>query len=534
MPARLAIITLAGALLAALSAIAQPAGPPVGELMVIAFPGREAPVERIRELRPAGIIIYPGNVVSTDQLAGLTRASRAAAGRPLLITIDQEGGPFSSLRAEGVALFPGNMALGATGDESLAEQAGRAIALQLQLAGIDVNFAPVLDVNVNPDNPIIGLRSFGADPALVTRLGVAFLRGTIAGGVLPVAKHFPGHGDTGEDSHLALPSVGHPLPRLEEVELAPFRAAIQAGVPAIMTAHVAFPAVDPDGLPATLSHATLTGLLRERLGFGGAVITDYMDMKAITDRFGAGEAAVRSVVAGADLVLLGPDLARQREVHAALLAAVRSGRITPPRLQAALAASRELRRRAAVAPRVSETQDPAALALEIARRAVTLVWSQAGVLPVREGARLLAVAPRPTGFGADPHLGEHLAALGANVETLVTAGNPTAEQVARAEQLARTADVVIVGTFRWLGDFPAGASRLVQALVASGKPVIAVALGNPDDARFYPARPAAYLASYGTRLPNLRAAAEVILGLTPARGRLPVPVAAYPAGHGLP
>lgn len=516
----------------------------VGRLLLLAYPGPEAPLDRLSEFRPAGFLIYPSNVPSTAIARANAGALQAAADYPLLFGIDQEGGPFTTYRVDDATIFPGNMALAAAGDPALAERVARATGEELAYAGFNLSFAPVVDVNSNQDNPIIGIRSFGASPEVVSEFATAYLAGLEAAGVAAVPKHFPGHGDTDTDSHLELPVVDGDRARLDAVELPPFQAMINAGAPAIMTAHVAFPAIDPT-LPATFSVAALTGLLRGELGFDGMIVTDYMDMDAIVKNFGAGEAAVMSVLAGADLVLLGPDLDKQREVHAALTDALNSGRLSETRVRDAVARSSAVA--AAYRPRLdAETPDYAAhraLAREVAERGATLLWND-GVLPLAPGADVVVVAPQPGGFGQPPHLGDVLAQVAADggaglgsVRSVAVGTNPNEEQIATAVAAAASADVVVLGTYRWLGVFPAGMGRLAERLAAelgaTGKPLVVVALGNPDDVRLLPVRPDAYVAAYGYREANLQGAAGVLTGLVAPSGRLPVPAGEFPVGAGM-
>ncbi|HEX7022395.1 MAG TPA: glycoside hydrolase family 3 N-terminal domain-containing protein, partial [Trueperaceae bacterium] len=343
----------------------------------------------------------------------------------------------------------------------------------------------------------------------------------------------PGHGDTGIDSHLALPEVTGDMARLRAVELPPFEAMIAAGVPGVMSAHVAFPAVEP-GLPATLSKKVLTGLLREELGFEGLIVTDYMDMKAIAENYGPGEAAVRSVAAGADLVLLGPDVGTQRQVYQALLAAVKSGRLPEARVREAVAHSQRVAER--YPPRWDDpAPDYAAhkqLAARVATRAATLLWND-GVLPISAGTRVAVVAPQPGGFGRPPHLGDILGRSLAGVTRVAIAERPTDADITAAIAAAESADVVVLGSYHWLGAFPAGLRTLAARLAASGKPLVVVALGNPDDLRFLGVHADAYLAAYGYREANLQGAAALLTGRTEPHGKLPVPAGDYPAGTGM-
>ena len=300
----------------------------------------------VEELGVGGVVLFTRNLGEPAEIASLVTELRAHSRQPLLVGIDQEGGRVARLSRPGL-LFPGAMALGTRNDVDLTHAVHRAIGEQLAAVGIDVDFAPVLDVNNNPANPIIGARSFGEEPERVSRHGIAALEGLRAAGVLPVVKHFPGHGDTGRDSHLELPVQPAEWERLDAVELAPFRGALAAGAPAVMSTHILFPALDAE-LPATLSPRILTGLLRERLGFEGLVITDCLEMRGIADHWGPEAAAVLALLAGADALLVCHTLDTQRRMRDAVCEAVRSGRLPEARLREAvrrLDRVRELTRR---------------------------------------------------------------------------------------------------------------------------------------------------------------------------------------------
>lgn len=272
-------------------------------LLLVGFTGTEVDPD-LRDLVRSGIlgvILFGRNVESPAQVAALTADLKRTAAGSLLVAVDQEGGAVRRLRA-GFSQVPSMRLVGAMRDAALAHRVGRLLGRELRAVGIDLDLAPVLDVDTNPDNPVIGARSFSSDPAWVSALGVALGRGLEWEGVGACAKHFPGHGDTLVDSHRGLPRLGHALPRLEAVELLPFRAWIQAGFGAIMTAHILFEAIDRER-PATLSKAVISGLLRERLGYQGAVLTDDLEMRAIADHVGRGPAAVLAIEAGADVVL---------------------------------------------------------------------------------------------------------------------------------------------------------------------------------------------------------------------------------------
>ena len=285
----------------------------------------------VEEIGVGGLVLFTRNLGSPEEIAALTDELRRHAVLPPLIGIDQEGGRVSRLPLPGM-VFPGNMALGLINDLELTRLVMRSIGEQLAALGIDVDFAPSVDVNNNPRNPIIGVRSFGADPDLVSRHGVVAVAGLQDAGVLPVIKHFPGHGDTGADSHLELPTLEVDRDRLHAVELPPFAAAVGLGAPAVMSSHILFPALDPE-LPSTLSKRILTGLLREELAFQGLIVTDCLEMKGIADHWGPEEAAVLALEAGADMLLICHTLDTQLRMHRAICGAVRSGRLTEERLQ---------------------------------------------------------------------------------------------------------------------------------------------------------------------------------------------------------
>ncbi|MHB1843954.1 MAG: beta-N-acetylhexosaminidase [Deltaproteobacteria bacterium] len=272
-------------------------------LVVIGFQGREIPPSA-RELIARGVsgaILFKQNLGGPPETAELTRALKACAPGPFLLCVDQEGGRVARLR-EGYTPLPPMRRLGLQGDEQLAREVGRLLGEECRAVGFDLDFAPVVDVDSNPDNPVIGDRSFGRDPILCGRLGAALALGIQSAGVAACAKHFPGHGDTLQDSHRTLPRLPHPLARLREVELPPFQALARAGVATMMTAHVVFEALDPD-LPATLSPKALA-LLRGEVGFSGVLVSDDLEMAAVADRWPLDEAAARSVEAGCDLLLV--------------------------------------------------------------------------------------------------------------------------------------------------------------------------------------------------------------------------------------
>ncbi len=305
----------------------------VAGLFAVGFHGTEPSPEVIELIRRGvhGVILFARNVADAEQVAELVAALKRAAGRPLLVSVDQEGGRVARLRApQGFTELPPMRALGGAGDPELARAVGALLGRELRAVGIDQDYAPVVDVDTNPANPVIGDRSLGRDPERVGRLGAALAQGLQSEGVAACAKHFPGHGDTSQDSHKALPRLPHPLARLEAVELPPFAALARAGVAAVMTAHVVFEALDARR-PATLSRPVLQ-LLRERCGFGGCVVTDDLEMTAVAQHFALEESVPAAVGAGCDALLVCHHAEVQHRAIDLLRAAVESGAVTRERL----------------------------------------------------------------------------------------------------------------------------------------------------------------------------------------------------------
>lgn len=273
-----------------------------------------------------GVILFARNVGTPAEVLELNRDIKRTANRPLLLAVDQEGGQVARLRA-GFTEIPPMRAVGLARSAPLARELGRLIGRELRAVGFDMNYAPVLDIDTNPDNPVIAARSFGRDPELVSELGLALAAGLQEAGIAACGKHFPGHGDTSQDSHLELPMLAHPLERLERVELAPFAAAASAGIASLMTAHVIFAAVDPT-YPATMSHAVITGILRRKLGYDGMVVTDDVEMKAIADNYGVAEAVLLGLNAGVDHFLCCHTAALAHEAIDAIVEAVHAGKLS--------------------------------------------------------------------------------------------------------------------------------------------------------------------------------------------------------------
>ncbi|HYP74622.1 MAG TPA: beta-N-acetylhexosaminidase [Polyangiaceae bacterium] len=281
----------------------------------------------------SGVVVFSRNVGEPAEVAATTLAIKLAAGRPIVIALDQEGGKVQRLR-RGFSELPTMRALGETRSAPLAREVGALIGRELRAVGFDLNYAPVLDIDTNPDNPVIGSRSFARTPELVSELAIALAQGLESVGIAACGKHFPGHGDTQQDSHLALPRLSHSLQRLQQVELRPFAAAVEAGIPALMTAHVVFEPLDPL-YPATMSRAVLHRLLREQLRYDGLVVTDDLEMRAIADHYAVEETVVRGLDAGVDQFLCCHTAELAHRAIDAVIHAVESGTVSREQLATA-------------------------------------------------------------------------------------------------------------------------------------------------------------------------------------------------------
>lgn len=475
---------------------------------------------------------------------------------PLLVGADFEFGAAHSvgdLLDDRTAQFPRNMSLGALGSERAAADAAGITGSEARAMGYHWGFAPVADVNTNPENPVIGIRAFSGDTDLTSTLTAAQVAGfqRKGNGIIATAKHFPGHGDTHTDSHTGLPTVSYDRKTLEEIHLPPFRAAIDAGISAIMTAHIVVEAIDSER-PATLSEPVLTGLLRDELGFGGLIVTDSMSMQAITDRWGQQRAAVLAVKAGADVIMSMGGYEDHAATVDALYDAVQSGELSIERVTEAATRVLEAKRtyglltRGGGRPsgRLFVNPEQAAhrtgtvphrrRAGEIARESMTLVKND-GVLPFDPNDEettlvagvaqidVLADAARERSRG--------------DIVVWQSGDDPTDEEIDEATALARAADRVLVATFS-ASELPAGQAQLVDSLRETGTPTAAASLGLPYDIASYPDVDA-YLASYALdrwkqlNVSALEAVIEVVFGAEP-RGTLPVEIENhYPLGHGL-
>ncbi|MER6022420.1 glycoside hydrolase family 3 protein [Streptomyces anulatus] len=522
--------------------------------------GVRTAAELISTYHVGGIIYFTWahNTRDPHQIAelsnGLQRAALAGRSRlPLLVSTDQEHGIVCRV-GEPATLLPGAMALGAGGSRSDTRRAAWIAGAELAALGVNQNYAPDADVNVNPANPVIGVRSFGSDPASVAALVAEQVKGYQGAGIASTAKHFPGHGDTSTDSHTGLPVINHTRAQWEELDAPPFRAAIRARIDSIMTAHIVVPALDPSEDPATLSRPILTGILREELGYDGVVVTDSLGMEGVRTKYGDDRVPVLALLAGVDQLLNPPNLS---VAWNAVLEAVRGGEISEARVDESILRILRLKSRLGLfrdpfvsrrgVERTVGSRAHRAAADRIAERTTTLLADPGSLLPLsrRSHRNLLVVGAdpaSPSGTTGPPTstLANAFGELGFTARALSTGTAPNQAKIAEAVAAVEGRDAVVVATYNVTAT--SSQRTLVTALVATGVPVVTVAVRNPYDvAHLTGTGVAASLAAYSWTDVELRAAARVIAGHADPEGTLPVPVqraddptqVLYPVGHGL-
>ncbi|WP_043644332.1 glycoside hydrolase family 3 protein [Fundidesulfovibrio putealis] len=513
----------------------------IGQMMLVAFKGPGVSpelAEMIAKRHIGGVILYSswGNVENIRQVAALNAAIQAAAAATpravgLFVGIDQEGGPVIRLR-EGVTVFPSQMAVAATGNREHARAMARVMASELTVLGVNLNFSPVADVNSNPDNPIIGIRSFGSDPNVVSRLSAAMVEEYVRARMLCTPKHFPGHGDTDVDSHLGLPLSNHDKKTLDRIDFAPFRATFAAKAPAVMTAHVEVPALEPArDLPATLSSKILEGALRKELRFDGLIVTDSLGMGALSKGVGTVRAAVMAAKAGADVLLFGADIGHEPADQIAafdnLVAAAKSGEIPMERIDRAvrriltvkgeygLLDARAIPNRALEIPfRVGIAENRQA-ALSAAQDSITLRHDRLRLLPLKPSDRVLIIWPERNSNDAVGSL-----PLAPGTALLRTAREPSSQDLRNAVEASAQVDKVVVFTYDATRN-PAqqNLARTLLAIKPGG--FVHVALGAPYDLSLFADAPTS-VATYGDVPASIEALAKALAGRAPFTGRLPV------------
>jgi len=502
----------------------------LGQLMMVGFAGREldeASRAMLERFHVGGICLFKRNIHSSMQAAALNDALyQLFEGKiPPFIAVDQEGGNVIRID-DSPMLLPSAMALGATNSEELALQAGKAMGEDLGLLGFNMNLAPVVELSLNLQNGVVGTRSFGSSPDMVAKLSKAFIRGQQGTQMVTVAKHFPGHGHSAIDSHKDLPT-------LEETEAQmfaqwrPFEALIAQGLDAIMTAHVSVPKISEDTLPATLSPKLLGGMLRGRLGFEGVVLTDELEMEAVSGKYAAGNAAVMAIEAGADMVLIPWQAQKKEEVFRALHAAVIQGRLSEERIDVSVRRLLLLKLKRGLfspllplAERQKQWGKNRALETRIAKAALTLLKNNNQLLPLKPQLRLAV-------FTQEQTLAELLAQKRAAEKFPLSSVLQKSAKPNRALQRAAQADVVVVGLSS-IRQLPA-----LHRLAAVAQKLVVVVLGNPALLKGLPENVDALLLTYSYLTTPQRVAASALLGETDTPGKLPVAAGEFPLGHGM-
>lgn len=513
----------------------------VGQMVMCGFEGHQ-PSDKIRQLieeyKIGGIIFFSRNVESSKQVYHLSQDLQQivaqASGIPLYIATDQEGGMVARI-IEGVSLMPGNMALGATHNNEMAYEAAKISGRELRALGINMNFAPSLDINNNPLNPVIGVRSYGDQPELVSKMGLAAIQGFQEEGICATIKHFPGHGDTNVDSHLDLPIIHHNLERMHQIELFPFKTAIQSGVDVIMMAHIVFPALEKDK-PSTLSEKITNQLLRKELGYKGVVITDCFDMKAISDNYGAEKAAILAVEAGVDVILVSHNFERQIQTIEAIEKAVKEQRFSEERIDQSVDRILQLKQKRKLEEQAT-TWDQAAIHLngyrsneiarEISEQSITVVKDTDQLLPLDRDKRTCVIwtevcvsSEIDEVYDQQESLGHYLSQYMSSVKEIKIGTNPTDMERQQVLEEAVNYEQVIVACYN--ASLHSAQSELVQQLLLQKEQrLIVVATRNPYDLLSFP-QVSAYIACYESRPLALHSVAKVLTGIIEAKGRLPV------------
>ena len=481
-----------------------------------------------------GIILFAKNVVDRKQLVALNRQLNRTFQATPLLTVDQEGGLVDRFRFPGMNNSPGAMGLSATGSTEMTERAHEIMGIELASLGISLDFAPCLDVNSNRANPIIGVRSFGAEPKQVIDHGLAAIRGLQKGGVAACGKHFPGHGDTSADSHIDLPTVGRSKEELDKNELVPFRAAMEAGLDSIMTAHVTFPALDPTpGLPATLSKPILTGLLRETYGYNGVIFTDSMAMQAVADRWGVAEAAVMSVQAGADIVLACGSFDNHVATVEGLIEAVKDGRLTEERLDQSLQRIFDLKEKYCRDPEDQPSypvEEHCNFMTDVCDKSVTLLESSGSALPLKGNVLVLMpdmLPQTPLGelnraVSLAEVLGEEKKDEEVTIEEVRFHLHGSGDSWRDLSSKAATYDQVVICLYS-RDQLPDGQRTLVENLLRDGVDPIVVSLSSPYLFDKVPQQVTNRVLTYNYTPLTLAALARVLLGRQKPMGVCPVP-----------
>lgn len=461
----------------------------------------------LEDFKVGGIVLMDRNIAGPKEVRLLNESLQNQSKKPLFIGLDQEGGLVTRIKSP-VTVFPGNMALGATWSPKMARESCKAIGEEIHAMGFNLDIAPCVDVNINPKNPIIGIRSYGESPAMVSAMAIQAVKGFQESGIFCCAKHFPGHGDTSLDSHKKLPTVTGDWKRLDSVELRPFRAVIDANVDFVMTTHILFQCIDPE-TPATLSYKVITELLREKMGFQGLVITDCLEMKAIADHYGPGTAAVMAVKAGVDMVLACHTLSYQREMRDALLDAVKHKQISEDRIDQSVMRILEAKKR---------------ISLNNEDYPLDLVGCSSNQNLEKKIARssLTVIRKLPSDISTNIKKNKPLLILGPDIPSQKLKSLFLEDGIASSDESELNTEVNYAACIALTQGDEDSETRIQKALEIGTK-VIAVGIREPYEATKYPSS-VAYIAAYGSENCTLKAIRDLLLGKFMASGKLPVSI----------
>ncbi len=508
----------------------------VGQLLMVGVKGTTVTSETqrlVRDLKLGGVILYSHNVKDSLQIKNLVSDIQQGQPIPLFIAVDQEGGSVVRIR-QNMQVLPSAMAIGATQSPQFAFLSGKLTGQELRSLGINMNLAPVLDINTSEYNQVIGVRSFGENPELVSQMGMWYIEGLQSQGVAATAKHFPGHGDTTTDSHYAVPVLNSRLEELESFHLVPFRRTIENGLDAVMTAHISIPALDPSGLPATFSYNLLTNVLRKKLHFEGVILTDDLEMKSIQQDYDIGAAALKSILAGSDMVMVSWSHAKKYRIFQTLLEAAKSGKLSQDVLDASVKRILKLKlKRGLMEPRrtpadtVEEAPAPSAqrLAQQIANHAVTVVFNKNNTLPLQEedSRRVLLVTSLPRFYHTLKFFHEQ-------VTPYFISPRPTVEQLQTAtSEISAQKDKYDLILFGITHSSQLGLVNHVQE--ATQKSTVVVSFNSPYYVRKL-GNISSYICSYGMEKELLQATAQVISGVIPSQGKLPIKISLFQRSKG--
>ncbi|MBL8050584.1 MAG: glycoside hydrolase family 3 C-terminal domain-containing protein [Anaerolineales bacterium] len=515
----------------------------IGQKLLFAFKGKQTLSPEIitafKKYRPSGITLFrPFNVGTLEELKNLNVSLQTLARELdlplLLIATDQEGGQLMAV-GDGTPL-PGNMALGATRSKELARKAGQVLGRELAALGINVNYAPCADVNINPQNPVVGVRSFGEDPKLVAELSSAMIEGMQSQGVAATVKHFPGHGDTDSDSHHTLGTVSHSLKRLHAVELIPFISAINADAKLMMTAHLGITSIDGENPPpATLSKNILTKLLRDELDYQGVIITDAMDMHAIRQGGFLGDDSVLAVQAGADILLVTTDPQDQARIAESLLSAGKNGKLDIDDLKLSYERIIKLKKWLAeknIKPELSviRSVEHLAIADEIAEKSITLVRDEKNLLPLSldENKKIAVIVPKPldltpadTSSYVTPQLANSIRHYHHNTDEFIVSYSPEEQERNDLIEKLKNYDLIVIGTINAYAEKKQ--ADLVNQILNLNIPTIVIAMRLPYDLAVIP-QVSTFLCTYSILEPSMKAVAKAIFGRSQITGQLPVSI----------